>query len=72
MARWSMGFFGDLVWDLLPEVRPRIQELLADRIDTAVVLERELERPELPDFNGPLITGVIEPIEEGRLSPARS
>jgi len=24
-----MGFFGDLVWDLLPEVRPHVEEMIS-------------------------------------------
>jgi hypothetical protein len=69
MTRWSLGVFGDLVWDLLPEARPWIQEMIADRVETAVVLERELEQPVLADFTGAVIKSAVEPIERGEESP---
>jgi hypothetical protein len=39
-------------------------------VHIAVALDDEIEYPEVADFNGPLIRGVIEPIEERREEPS--
>jgi hypothetical protein len=68
-TRWSLGVFGDLVWDLLPEARPFIQEMIGEFVESAVLCERPIEQPVLADFVGPIVRSCVEPIERGEEEP---
>jgi hypothetical protein len=56
VVRWSMGFFGDLVWDLLPEVRPHVEEMISykeaysakihDLVDQGLTCEYSIGSPD--------------------------
>jgi hypothetical protein len=66
--RWSLGVFGDLLWDHMPELRPGIREQVLERLRLAIVLEEEPQAPEVGDYVY-AISEAYEAIEHDRAAP---
>jgi hypothetical protein len=68
MARWSLGEFGDLLWDTAPDLRPAIQVLVRDKIRLAIDLDEEIEQPNAFDFGTSVIGRLLDEMDAGRAS----
>nr|MDT0663285.1 hypothetical protein [Micromonospora sp. DSM 115978] len=69
MDRVTLGVFGGMVWEVIPEPRPAIKEMINEGLDTAIVLEEEpnIEFGEFVTFAiGPQI---LTPMEDDREDP---
>ena len=65
MARWSLGVFGDLLWDSVPELRPGIRDLIDDRVRAAVDLDGPIETPGVNDLVNHVIGPLLDAMERG-------
>jgi hypothetical protein len=71
MARWSLGEFGDLLWDTAPDLRPAIQVLIRDRVRTAIDLDEDIQQPTAFDFGTFVVGPLLDEMDAGR-APAAS
>lgn len=67
--RWTIGTFGDMLWDHAPDLRPMIGKFLCERIEWCIDLEEELEVPQLAEIVTLVLGNLIDGIYEDRADP---
>nr|MDT0663284.1 hypothetical protein [Micromonospora sp. DSM 115978] len=69
MDRATLGVFGGMVWQVIPELRPAVKEMICDRLQTAIDIDEEPDI-ELGDFVTFVIgPQILTPMEEDREDP---
>jgi hypothetical protein len=65
MVGWSLGVFGDLLWDTLPDLRPAIAELVCEHVRFAAAAGEPIEPPAVNDLMNHVIGPLLDDLERG-------